>query len=415
MNTIKVAGIIAEYNPFHNGHRYQIEEVRRQTGADYVIAAMSGDFVQRGTCAIFDKYTRTHMALCGGVDLVVELPSLFATSSAEDFAACGVALLDQLGADLLCFGSESGNLTSLQTAAHLLAEEPPEWKALLQKYLKQGETYPTARSLAMEALTKDSELSKLLASPNNILAVEYLKALEKRKSKISPVTIQRKGAGYHDTDLPASLASASALRSLIQKQPEDLAAQLSRQIPPASLSALLAENALSAPLFPDDLTELLHARLLFTLHEQEHLERFADLSPELAARLTKQALQFNSYSERITQLKTKGYTYTRISRALLHLILGITQEQIQEAKTLDYAPYARLLGFQKSAAPLLSHLRKTSQIPLITKTADAKNLLSKEAFSMLETDFYVSHLYQSLLTQKGRHMRNEYTKSVIVL
>lgn len=415
MNTIKVAGIIAEYNPFHNGHRYQIEEVRRQTGADYVIAAMSGDFVQRGACAIFDKYTRAHMALCGGADLVVELPSLFATSSAEDFAACGVALLDQLGADILCFGSESGNLTSLQTAAHLLAEEPPEWKDLLQKYLKQGETYPTARSRAMEALTNDPELSKLLASPNNILAVEYLKALKKRQSPMSPVTIQRRGAGYHDTDLPVSLASASAIRSLIQRQPEDLSPQLARQLPPASLSALLAENALSAPLFPDDLTELLHARLLFTLHEKERLDRFADLSPELAARLTRQALQFASYTERISQLKTKGYTYTRISRALLHLILGITQQQIQEAKALGYAPYARILGFQKSAAPLLSHLRKTSQIPLITKTADAKNLLSEEALSMLETDFYVSHLYQSLLAQKGRSIRNEYTKSVIVL
>ena len=141
MNTIKTAGIIAEYNPFHNGHHYQIEQVRRQTGADYVIAVMSGDFVQRGEPAIFDKYTRTNMALRGGADLVVELPTLFATSSAEDFSACGVALLEKLGTDILCFGSESGNLELLQKAADILVAEPEGWSILLQKYLKQGESY----------------------------------------------------------------------------------------------------------------------------------------------------------------------------------------------------------------------------------------------------------------------------------
>ena len=170
MNTIKTAGIIAEYNPFHNGHHYQIEQVRRQTGADYVIAVMSGDFVQRGEPAIFDKYTRTNMALRGGADLVVELPTLFATSSAEDFSACGVALLEKLGTDILCFGSESGNLELLQKAADILVAEPEGWSILLQKYLKQGESYPSARSKACAEYTREPELSELLSSPNNILA-----------------------------------------------------------------------------------------------------------------------------------------------------------------------------------------------------------------------------------------------------
>lgn len=453
MNTIKTTGIIAEYNPFHNGHHYQMEEVRRQTGADYVIAAMSGDFVQRGEPAIFDKYTRAHMALWGGADLVVELPALFATSSAEDFAACGVALLEKLGADILCFGSESGNLELLQKAADILAAEPEGWNSLLQKHLKQGESYPSARSLAIAEYTGEPELSELLSSPNNILAVEYLKALRKRNSSMAAVTIQREGAGYHDTilscregNIPDSqpfFASASALRSqILRKQfsetgilsgnPSDsvqsavfpqsqssteapLASILATQIPPAALEALLAEGALAAPLSADDLTELLNYRLLSAMQAQEDLSHFSDLSPELAARLTKQALQFAPFSERITQLKTKGYTYTRISRALLHLILGITTEQTAQAKALDYAPYARILGFKKSAGPLLSHLREKSQIPLITKTADATKLLDPAPLSMLETDFYVSHVYQSLLASKGRIIRNEYTKSVIVL
>lgn len=430
MNTIKTAGIIAEYNPFHNGHHYQIEQVRRQTGADYVIAVMSGDFVQRGEPAIFDKYTRTNMALRGGADLVVELPTLFATSSAEDFSACGVALLEKLGTDILCFGSESGNLELLQKAADILVAEPEGWSILLQKYLKQGESYPSARSKACAEYTREPELSELLSSPNNILAVEYLKALRRRNSSMTAVTIRREGAGYHDTapapacrnsDSRLFFASASALRKQILEQQSrictdgPLPAVITDQMPPAVLDALLTEDALTAPLFADDLTGLLNYRLLSAIQKQEDLSQFSDLSPELAARLTKQALQFTPFGERIAQLKTRSYTYTRISRAMLHLILGMTTEQTAQAKVLDYAPYARILGFKKSAGPLLSHLREKSRIPLITKTADARNILSPEAMSILETDFYASHLYHSLLASKGRVIRNEYTKSVIVL
>lgn len=416
MDQIKTAGIIAEYNPFHNGHQYQIEEIRRQTGADFVIVAMSGDFVQRGEPAIFDKYTRTRMALCGGADLVVELPALFATSSAEDFAACGVSLLSSLGTDFLCFGSESGNLSHLQKAAEILSEESAIWQSLLQTYLKQGETYPSARSLAVAELTGDPGLSTLLATPNNILAVEYLKALKQQGSSMIPVTIRRRGCGYHDTEFSGPYASASAIRLLLsQSAVLESTETLRMQIPPAVFEALLEEGALTKPVFPDDLSELLQFRLLSAVQRQEDLSRFLDFSSDLAARLTRQVLHFAPFSEQILQLKTKGYTYTRISRALLHLLLDITKEQSSQAKSLGYAPYARILGFKKSAGPLLSHLRRQSRIPLITKTADAKKLLSPEAMKVLETDFYVSHIYQSLLASHGRLMRNEYTKSVIVL
>lgn len=420
MTPITIVGIIAEYNPFHNGHRYLIEELRRRTGADYVVAAMSGDFVQRGEPAVFDKYTRTRMALCGGVDLVVELPSLFATSSAEDFSACGVALLHGLGCDFLGFGSESGDLEVLKKAADLFEEESAEWKDLLQSYLKQGKTYPAARSFAAEKLTQDPELSALLASPNNILATEYLKALKRQKTSMIPVTIRRKGAGYHDTDCLCTCASASAIRSVLDStggSPTDLSIEetLQKQIPKDVFEALLTENALTAPLFVNDLTELLHFRLLSALHNGEDLSNILDLSPELAIRLTRQSLQFVPFQERVMQLKTKGYTYTRISRALLHLLLYITKEQACLGRSLGYAPYARILGFRKSAGPLLSHIRRQSSLPMITKTADAKALLSPDAMKILEIDFYASHVYQSLLASHGRQIRNEYTKSVIVL
>lgn len=420
MTQIKIAGIIAEYNPFHNGHLYLIDEIRRLTGADYVIAAMSGDFVQRGEPAVFDKYTRTHMALCGGVDLVVELPALFATSSAEDFAACGVALLHGLGCDFLGFGSEAGNLDALKKAVDLFDEESLEWKNLLQNYLKQGKTYPAARSLAAETLTHDPKLSVLLASPNNILAIEYLKALNRRKSSMIPVTIRRKGAGYHDQDYSSSYASASAIRSGLKQKSENpadssLGEILQKQLPKPVFEVLLKEGALAAPLFANDLTEIFHFRLLSALHKNEDLSAFLDLTPELASRLARQALMFAPYQEQIMQLKTKGYTYTRISRALLHLLLNITKDEACLGRNLSYAPYARILGFRKSAGPLLSYIHRQGSLPLITKTADAKEILSPEAMKILETDFFASHIYQSILASHGRQIRNEYTKSVIVL
>lgn len=231
-----------------------------------------------------------------------------------------------------------------------------------------------------------------------------------------PVTIRRRGCGYHDTECSAPYASASAIRLLLsQSAVLESTETLRMQIPPAVFEALLEEGALAKPVFADDLSELLQFRLLSAVHRQEDLSRFLDFSSDLAARLTRQVLHFAPFSERIMQLKTKGYTYTRISRALLHLLLDITKEQSSQAKSLGYAPYARILGFKKSAGPLLSHLRRQSRIPLITKTADAKKLLSPEAMKVLETDFYVSHIYQSLLASHGRLMRNEYTKSVIVL
>ena len=421
-------GIIAEYNPFHNGHRHQLDYVRSQ-GAEVIAVAMSGNFVQRGAPAWTDKYLRTRMALSQGADLVFELPSVYCLSSAENFAFGGISLLNALKLDSFCFGCETPELSLLEETADLLVEEPEAWKMLFKEHLKKGETYPTARSLATTEYTKDPELAALLSSPNNILAIEYLKALKKRSSPVTPVTIQRQGAGYHDVQLEQEesfrsvsenkfFASASAIRSLIQNNGFDsdtITEKLRSQIPSDALSALISEGALDTPVFPDDLTTLLNFRLLSLTQEQKGFSTFSDLSPELASRLAKQTLQFASCTERIDHLKTKGYTYTRISRALLHLLLGITSEQVFHARSLDYAPYARILGFQKSSALLLSHLREKSQIPLITKTADAGKLLTPDALDILETDFFASHLYQAILAGKGRHIRNEYTKSVIIV
>ncbi|MDD3252365.1 MAG: nucleotidyltransferase family protein [Lachnospiraceae bacterium] len=418
---MKTVGIIAEYNPFHFGHRYQLQCVRQKLHADYIVIAMSGDFVQRGEPALYDKYTRARMALLAGADLVLELPSCFAVSSAEDFASCGVALLDRLGVvDTLCFGSELGKLDALRQAADVLVQENAVFSGRMQELLRQGNSYPRARSMALSALFSacaansasagPADWESLLASPNNILGIEYLKAIQKRRSSMEPVTISRKGQAYQENTLPeASLyASASAIRAALS------AGQFEQ-----ALSQMPFPEVTDQPvpaLFPADFSALLNMKLLELRKSGADLTRFADVSPELADRIRGQVLDFASFPERIATLKTRQYTYTRISRALLHILLDVTDAQIALGRTLDYAPYARVLGFRKEAAPLLREIKLHGGIPLITKTADAQPLLSPEAFTLLEQDFFCSHLYQSIQQQKGGcRPLNEYTHSLVLL
>lgn len=445
---MKTAAIIAEYNPFHNGHFYQIQKLHDQIDADFVIALMSGDFVQRGEPAVYDKYTRTYMALNSGIDLVLELPVCFATGSAEDFAACGVALLDQLGVvDVLCFGSEWGELSPLCQVAEVLLDEPEVYSDMLRTLLKQGISFPGARSQALKqyfALKKDTSSSfdwaSLLSSPNNILGIEYLKALKTRNCSIKPWTIRRHGQNYND-QTPVNnrtFASASAIRRAIQEEnysmvweqtPQTTLATSAGTAPaPANFASastapiaatINSPSLLPTPVFPDDLTQLLNYRLLDLLQSSSDRENpfslYADMSPELASRLKANVLNFGTFSQRIHQLKTRGYTYTRISRALLHVLLGITDLQIACCKQLDFAPYARVLGFRRSAGLLLRQMKCSSSIPLITKTADARNILDENGLTMLNTDIHASHLYQSVVFSKnGILTPNEYTKSVII-
>ncbi|WP_432629897.1 tRNA(Met) cytidine acetate ligase [Brotaphodocola sp.] len=486
---MKTAGIIAEYNPFHNGHLYQIEEVRKQTGADYVVIVMSGDFVQRGEPAIFDKYTRTRMALSAGADLVLELPVSFATASAELFAHGAVSLFNQTGiVDLLCFGSESGSLDDLRATAEILVREPEEYTQNLRAFLKEGNSFPLARSLALRAFlesqnveaspkspasrsespvmrsasSSSSSLSSSpqipLSSPNDILGVEYLKALIRTDSSIEPFTIRREGQGYNDSTNPETLGSlhstsmafpsASALRAMIcenvdvemngtgnmemnrtrnenrnSEKEEDtevtkisnLIQMLSLWIPHSALDALNAEGALATPIFADDFSLLLNSKLLELSQSQIPFEQFADLSPELASRLLASVLTFDSFSGRITALKSRQYTYTRISRALLHLLLGIKSTTMEEYKKSERLPYARILGFRKSASPLLSKLKANSSIPTLAKIAGAESKLSECGVQMLREELFASHLYQSVVFQKGRRMKNEYTRSIVLL
>lgn len=433
-------GIIAEYNPFHNGHAYQIRKARELSGAGYCVVVMSGDFVQRGAPAIFDKYTRTKMALLSGADLVLEMPPVFAASSAEDFASCGVSMLDRLGVvSHLCFGSECGDIDILQSLADILHREPEEFSMRMKGYLKQGYTYPHARAMALADFFKQGNpfpnFDDVLSSPNNILGIEYCKAIQKRNSSLIPVTIKRQGKDYHDLELAdgsdtvsggrtalfpsfsddtccSVFSSASAIRKAVKETGSGISSSLKSQVPPA-VWELMAETT---PMFLDDFSALLSYRLLELHRRQIPFERFGDVSGELAARIERQLLDFSSFENRIQALKTRQYTYTRISRCLLHILLDMTEEDIRSRKRRDYLSYIRVLGFRKDAEGLLKAIKKASAMPFITKTADASRILDPDSYQEFLNDLFCSHVYQSAAKQKSGILRkNEYTQSVILV
>lgn len=416
---MKLTGIIAEYNPFHSGHEFHIKKSKEYTDSDYCVVVMSGDFVQRGGPAVYSKYLRTRMALSCGADLVLEMPCAFAVSSAEDFAACGVSLLTALGAvDSVCFGSEDGSIQDIQSAAGLLAEESATFRTYMEQELKTGRSWPQSRNHALISMARDTDsfpldresLNRLLGSPNNLLGIEYCKAILRSHSHLTPVTVRRTGQGYHNQSLDGGQASASALRRLLTgEESRDI---LAAHVPPCILPLYGAEPAVT----PEDFSGLLNYTLVAMSAKGVDLSRYADLSKEMASRLNTRLLEYEGWEGRIRQLKTRQYTYTRISRALLHLLLDITDSDMAEYKSAGYAPYARILGFRKESKKLLSILKKQSSIPLITKTADASHILTGTALSMLNLDICSTHIRQGVLAHEhGFRMKNEYTQPVCIL
>jgi predicted nucleotidyltransferase len=409
-----VNGIIAEYNPFHNGHQYHLQEARKATGADYTIIAMSGDFTQRGEPAILDKHVRTKMALLGGADLVLEIPSLYAVGSAEYFAKGGVTLLDLLGVvNHLCFGSESGNITLLTKAAKVFYDEPPLYKQHLQAYIKSGYSFPTARNMALSDICSGfSDLVNGVSAPNNILGIEYIKCLLMRSSTIKPITTLRAGSAYHEKRLGEKQSSALALRhALFSRQDTSF---LKGQMPEEAYAVLEQAVQVTRPIAPDDFSLPLHYKLL---HETDNSYRaYMDVSSALSDRIKKNLYQYTGFTAFCELLKTKEVTYSRISRCLNHILLNLTKEQYERSATLGIVPYARVLGFRSSAKPLLSAIKEHSDIPLITKVADAEHILSKAAWEMFQNDISVSNVYSSVASMIAKQpMKNEYTTPPVIL
>ena len=401
---MNVTAIISEYNPLHKGHVYHIETARQDTGADFIIAIMSGNFVQRGTPAIMDKYARAEAALKSGIDLVLELPAMYATASAEYFALGGVALANTLGCVThLSFGSEYGQADKFMKAADLLLNEPEEMKVPLKEALKTGLSYPAARAYAVKI--SHPELADILEEPNNILGVEYCKALLKLKSNIIPHTVKRQGQDYHSETTDSGFASATGIRKLLGAESNENPAILESQLTPASYE-LLKEHFEQAPLTEDDFSMLLRYKLI--TENRAHLTEYFGVTRELSNRIYKHLNEFQSFSSFADLLKTKNITRTAINRALLHILLDIKAADVQAVTKRGCVDYIRVLGFRKEAAGLLKEFSDIPEIPLITNLSDAPVLC--------EIDIRADQIYQMCASQKYNiPYKNEYQRKMLVI
>lgn len=407
---MNVTGIIAEYNPFHNGHLYQIQKARENKD-DYIVVVMSGDFMQRGTPAIIDKYARANMALLCGADLVLELPALYATGSAWYFARGAVSMLDKLGCvNSLCFGCETDDTSYIMQAADILINETSDFKSELQKNLKNGIAFPKAREIALNKISSVTFPSDL-SCPNNILALEYCLAIKERNSMIIPNPIKREGTSYHEEMVSSAVnPSATAVRKLLNKNSFD--ESIADFVPPKVYEILKEHYHKTYPIEMNDFSSLLNYKLL--LEGSKGFTDFYDIPESLSDKIIKNCNHFRSYDDFCSLLKSKDITYSRINRGLTHILLHIMEETAAYYKNMDYTCYARILGLKKEASSLLSVIKKNASIPLISKLADAPHILPDYAMPLLNLDILSSHIYQSVVSELYHvPFQNENTRQII--
>ncbi len=437
---MKILGIITEYNPFHNGHLYHLYKAREITGADYVVAVMSGNFLQRGEPAIINKWARTKMALNAGVDLIIELPFVFSTQDANGFAFGAIKLLDSLQIiDYLCFGCETNNLDTLYSISNFLHIEPQEYKELIVYNCKSGYEFPKARSqtvcdyhriFGIAGLEKISalELSKLLKYPNNILALEYIKHLLNLKSKIKPVSIKRMGASYHQKNIKGKISSATSIRNEILNNLSSLKTDLfmlndkiKSTIPSSGFPVLERELRESrGPIILDSYRQY----ILATLRRMslEDISRIHGVTEGLENRIKKASLKSYTVEQLINSIKTRRYTRTKIQRIILHLVMNLSKKDV---KTFNRCGplYARILGFSKKGKTLLRTIKKNSSTPLISKisnylrqtTSEENNNVRNRLIKMLDYDILATDIY--VLGNKkaeDRVARLDFTHKIVI-
>lgn len=360
---MNITGIITEYNPFHNGHLYHLTEAKKNTNCDAVICIMSGNFVQRGGPAIVDKWQRTEMALNNGVDLVIELPTYYAVSSAEFFAKGAVSILNNLGVvNNLFFGSECGDVNKLTTIAKTLADEDSKLKYIIKENLAKGETFAKAREKALISYLNNEDLNEILTSSNNILGIEYIKSIIRMNSNIKPFTLKREGSNYNDKILSNSFSSATSIRELLKQKAS--IESLKDSIPKESYEVLnnLYDNSYPF-VFDEDMFKFIKYKLQTNCINFNNLYEIIE---GLENKLLKEISSSNSYEEFILNIKSKRYTYSKISRILTHIYIGLDSDSFLNIDDTNNL-YARVLGFNKKGREILSLIKRNSSIPLITK------------------------------------------------
>ncbi len=408
---MKVLGIVSEYNPFHNGHKFHIEQSKKISGCDFVIAVMSGNFVQRGEPAIFDKWTRTKAALNNGVDMVIEIPTYFSTSSAEFFSECAVRILENTGiVNMISFGSESGHIEYIEKTANILYNEPQNFKYAIKKELSKGLPFPTARGNALEQIANIPK--EILENPNNILGIEYLKTLKKINSKITPVTIKREKAHYNSKNIESTIASATAIREYIKNNNINTAFSAV----PKNCIDIYSEalNCKKAPIFKNNLSHFLNYKLRTS--NEEYLKNILDVTEGLENRILKSLYEYYDFEEICDYIKSKRYTYTKIQRAILHIILDIQKNDFSQFIENGFSQYIRVLGFKKDSSIILSELTKKSKIPVITNTKNIYSQLDEIGIKMFEKEIQFTDIYFALSPSKNMRIpKKEFSTPMVII
>ena len=391
-----IAAVICEYNPFHNGHKYQLDMIRKKLNVEYIICIMSGDYVQRGEPAIFSKEIRTRFALENGADLVLQLPIAYATGSADLFATGAVTLLNRLGCvDYLCFGSECGDIDTLCICAEKLLTEGQVGSEGMRALMKQGNTFAKSRYLLFP------EFEMLLAHSNNVLALEYIMALMRTKSSIKPYTIKREGQNYDDDTITGNetFLSASALRSAFKKGEID---KIRKYVP------YDPETIEQKPIFVNDYSsEVFYALLTKQNTIHEHLETSEDLTKRMISEL----YSFTDFTSYVDLIKAKNYTFTRISRTLFHILLGIKGSNTMYKEMIAHISHIKVLGFRESSKDLLTIISDKSSITLMTKVPTVYDSLNSLTKSVVDDELFASSLYN----QKCKNGMHEFSKQIVLV
>ena len=408
----KVVGIIAEYNPFHNGHLYHIKKSIEQENADFVICIISGNFMQRGNTSIIDKWTKAKMAVLQGADLVLELPTVYSVSSAENFAEGAIRILDSLKiVNTISFGMEARELSTLNNIVKVLSDEPREYSLILSHELKKGISYPKARENALMFYLNDiKRYANIMNSSNNILAIEYLKALRKLKVNIKPLGIQREKVLYNDEIIVDGFTSSTAIRKMIvNRQFEDIIKVMPRA------SYFLLAKSLRDGHYVLDLskfqTEIIYRLRTMTVEE---IKALPDVSEGLEYLIKQAANSCNNIIDLVNKIKSKRYTQTRIQRILVYVLLGIDKKLMENSKKNQ--SYVRVLGMNENGKKLLSEIsRKNPKIKLVVSV---KKFMEKEKNKylreMMEMDIKATNIY-TLGYEKDSFANLDYTNKIITL
>lgn len=403
-----ILGIISEYNPFHNGHLLHLQDSKKLTHTDFTIAVMSGNFVQRGDTSIVDKWTKAEMALKAGVDLVIELPTLYAISSAENFAEGAVRILNSLGiVDYVSFGSEIGEISPLNDVAQVLYKEPKEFSALISKQLRSGLSYPKARELAIQMYFGSSQkYTEILENPNNILGIEYLKALKKYKSPIRPITLKRKYSDYNSADVKSGIASATAIRTMLQNNKNI------HYVVPFETYELLEEKKKNEQIITS--LSVFSKEIIYTLRKMtlSEIASLPDVSEGLENKIKSAVNTSNTLEDLISKIKSKRYTQTRIQRILLYALLNISAKDMNMSR--KQMPYIRVLGFNKHGKKIISAIANNNpKLQIIVSVKKfMENNTDKHLHTMMSKDIFATNVY-TLGYGNGSLANLDYTHKVV--